>query len=114
MNFGKMVYEKNKKGRDQKKKSTKGSSKSKEIKFHANIDSHDYNIKLNHIRGFLEKGFKVKVSLFFRGREVRNKDQGMVLMMKVLGDIEDIGSAESQPKLVGRNIGMYLAPISTK
>ena len=114
MNYGKFVYEKNKRGRDQKKKQVKTSSKSKEIKFHANIDIHDYNIKVNHIKGFLKKGFKVKVSLFFRGREMRNKDQGLDLMKRIGEDIGDLGTMESAPRLVGRNMGMHLAPISSK
>ena len=114
MNYGKFVYERNKRGRDQRKKQIKTGSKSKEIKFHANIDPHDYAIKVNHIRSFLQKGFKVKVSLFFRGREVRNKEIGMELMNKIGKDIEDVGTMESAPRLVGRNVGMYLAPISQK
>ncbi len=112
MNFGKYRYERKRRGREQKKK--QASHKSKEIKFHANIDPHDYGIKLNHIRGFLEKGHKVKVSLFFRGREMRNTEHGMELMTKVVKDIADIGMAEAQPRRVGRNIGMYLSPLSHK
>ena len=114
MNYGKFVYERNKRGRDHKKKQVKTGSKSKEIKFHANIDAHDYMIKVNHIRNFLKKGFKVKVSLFLRGREVRNKEIGVELMNKVGKEIEDLGTVESQPRLIGRNVGMYLAPISQK
>ena len=114
MNYGKFVYERNKRGRDHKKKQVKTGSKSKEIKFHANIDPHDYMIKVNHIKNFLRKGFKVKVSLFLRGREVRNKDMGVELMNRVGKEIEEVGTVESQPRLVGRNVGMYLAPISQK
>ena len=114
MNFGKYVYEKNKRGRDQKKKQTRTSSKTKEIKFHANIDTHDYNIKLSHIKNFLSKGFKVKASLFFRGREMKNTDKGMDLMVRIGDDITEVGSVESTPRLIGRNIHMLLAPISHK
>ena len=114
MNYGKFVYERNKRGRDHKKKQVKTGSKSKEIKFHANIDPHDYMIKVNHIKNFLRKGYKVKVSLFLRGREVRNKDIGVELMNRIGKEIEEVGTVESQPRLVGRNVGMYLAPISQK
>ena len=114
MNFGKFIYEKNKRGRDQKKKQTRTASKTKEIKFHANIDIHDYQIKLNHIKGFLEKGHKVKASLFFRGREMKNTEKGMELMSRIGDDIVDVGSVEARPRLIGRNIHMLLAPISHK
>ena len=114
MNYGKFVYERNKRGRDQRKKSAKTANKSKEIKFHANIDPHDYKIKLNQIRGFLQKGFKVKASLFFRGREMRNKELGLDLMTRVGKDVEDVATIESAPRLVGRNVGMFLAPLSKK
>ena len=114
MNFGKFVYEKNKRGRDHRKKQIKTGSKSKEVKFHANIDPHDYQIKLNHIKNFLQKGYKVKISLFLRGREMRNKDIGIELMKKIEVDIQGVGVTESAPRMVGRNVGMYLAPVSQK
>ncbi len=114
MNFGKFVFEKKKRFREQHKKQRQASHKNKEIKFHANIDVHDYSIKMKHIRAFLEKGYKVKVSLFFRGREMRNKQKGMELMERIADEIQEIGTLDSRPRLVGRNIGMYLAPISHK
>ena len=112
MNFGKYIYEKNKQVRDQKKKHVK--QKSKEIKFHPNIDQHDYMIKLNHMRKFLEHGCRVKVSLFFRGREMKNKEKGMALMERVRDHINDIGVVDSEPRLVGRNISMQIVPLSNK
>ena len=114
MNFGKHVYEKKKLVRDQRKKQVKTGSKTKELKFHANIDTHDYEIKLNHIKGFLKKGYKVKVSLFFRGREMRNTEHGMKFMINLGKEIQDVGNIESNPRLIGRNIGMLLIPISQK
>ncbi len=112
MNYGKFTYEKKKQVRGQKKKQHK--QKNKEIKFHANIDPHDYEIKVNRIKHFLQKGCRVKVSLFFRGRELRNTEKGMELMEQVKSDITSLGVVDSQPKMVGRNISMHIVPISHK
>jgi translation initiation factor IF-3 len=112
MNFGKHQYEQKRKMRDQRKKQV--TQKNKEIKFHANIDQHDYDIKLNRIVAFLKKGNRVKVSLFFRGREVTHRDIGMLLMERVAEEIEVYGVAENRPRMIGRSIVMFLNPNSAK
>jgi translation initiation factor IF-3 len=112
MNFGKHQYEQKRKMRDQKKKQV--TQKNKEIKFHANIDQHDYEIKLNRIVAFLKKGNRVKVSLFFRGREMTHREIGMQLMERVSEEIEVYGIAENRPRMIGRSIVMFLNPNSAK
>ncbi len=112
MNFGKYLYRKNKRDKDQKKKQF--SQKNKEIKFHPTIDPHDYQIKLKHIRGFLEKSFKVKIAMVFRGREMNNSELGVTLMNKIVADLSDIGVVEVQPKRFGRNITMFMGPLQQK
>ncbi len=82
----------------------------KEIQLHPNVGDHDYQVKLHRLLSFLEEGHRVKVSLFFRGRENAHKDLGFVLMNRVLGDISEIGVAEQAPKLMGRNILMIVMP----
>lgn len=108
MDYGKFQYEEKKKKREQRKKSH--TTKLKEIQFHPNIDEHDYQTKLNHIIDFLKKGCKVKVSVFFRGREMAHKDIGRDLMDRVLNDLGDMASVDTPPRSMGRNILMYITP----
>ena len=109
---GKMQYEQAKKEKDSKK--TSGASKAtklKEMQFHLNIDPHDYGIKLKRAEGFMWKGMKVKFSLYLRGRENLHKNLAEDLMRKVRSDMAHIGVADQDPKLVGKSIGMMLAPL---
>lgn len=108
MNFGKYVYEKNKREREQKRKQSV--QKIKEVKFHANIDPHDYGIKLNHILEFLEKGYRVKISLFFRGREMAHREIGMELIDRIVLSVAEHGIIESKPRMQGRVVSLQLAP----
>ncbi len=112
MDFKKRQYDAKKAQREAKKKQTV--SKLKEVKFRANIDSNDYNIKMNRMEGFLNKGYKVKVSLMLRGREMGFKDKAMELMRKVAVESKSFGELESAPKMVGRNIHMVIGSISRK
>jgi len=108
MDFGKFRYEQARKEREARKH--QHATKVKELKFHANISEHDYGVKLRRIREFLEENIRVKISLFFRGREMAHMDIGQALMKRLLGDCSEIGHAEMEPKLIGRSIHMMLAP----
>lgn len=110
MDFGKFQYEEKKKKREQRKKTH--TSKLKEIQFHPNIDDHDYKTKVNHIIAFLEKGYKVKVSVFFRGREMAHREIGRELLQQVIKDTEQVAGIDTPPRSAGRNILMFLAPKS--
>lgn len=105
--YGKYKYEQEKKERESRKHHHGG--KLKEIKLRLNIDSHDYETKLNHMRDFLADGMKVKVSLFFRGRENAHPELGQQLMQRVIKDLEGTGHAEVPPKQMGKSIHMMLA-----
>jgi translation initiation factor IF-3 len=94
MNFGKYIYEKNKRERDQKRKQQQ--HKVKEVKFHANIDPHDYEIKRDHIIAFLEKSHRVKVSLVMRGREMAHKELGLTLMRRLVEELREHATAHPQ------------------
>ena len=107
--YGKYKYEQEKKERESRKHHHAG--KLKEIKLRLNIDDHDYNTKLNHIRDFLAEGMKVKVSLYFRGRENAHPEYGDVLMKRVIRDLEGAGHAEVPPRQMGKSIHMMLAPV---
>lgn len=108
MNFSKFVYEQNKRKKDQRKKQQ--SHRIKELQFHANIDDHDYQIKLRHILDFMEKGHKVKISLRFRGREMAHREIGMQLMERVVAEIGERAVLEAPPRIMGRTVNMLLAP----
>ena len=106
--YGKYKYEQEKKERESRKHHHGG--KLKEIKLRLNIDDHDYNTKLNHMKEFLAEGMKVKVSLFFRGRENAHPEYGQDLMQRVIRDLEGTGHAEVPPRQMGKSIHMMLAP----
>jgi translation initiation factor IF-3 len=108
MNFGKFQYTESRKQRQGRKKGQQ--HKLKEIKFHPNIDKHDYETKLGHAIAFLEKGYKVKVSMFFRGREMAHRELGMELMKRVCQDVAEHASIETPARMQGRSIIMFLAP----
>jgi translation initiation factor IF-3 len=107
--FGKYKYEQTKREREARKHQHAG--KLKEIKLRLNIDPHDYQTKINHMREFLQEGMKVKVSVFFRGRENAHPELGDKLMQKVIADVQGIGRAEVMPKFMGRSIHMLLGPM---
>ena len=102
MDYGKFKYEENQRAKQTRK--NQGSVVLKEIKFHSNVDEHDYATKVSHIRGFLEKGNRVKASLFFRGRENEHRDLGYKLFNRLVKDCEQFGVPESPPRLFGNNL----------
>jgi translation initiation factor IF-3 len=109
MDYGKYKYEQEKRDREARKHQQ--GTKIKEIKLRVSIDPHDYQIKLNHMRAFLTDNIRVKVSLFFRGRENAHPEAGERLMQQVIADLQGCGRAELPPRQIGRSIHMLLAPV---
>ena len=107
VDFGKYRYELSK--QDKEKKSAAG--KLKEIKFRVNIDDHDYHTKVRRAEEFLDKGYKLKIHLQFRGREMAHQELGMALMQRVKADLSTMAHVEMEPRLVGKSIGMTLSPL---
>lgn len=107
--YGKFKYELEKKEREARKH--QHADKLKEIKLRLNIDEHDYETKLNHMRTFLQDGIKVKVSLFFRGREQAHPEFGDQLMQRVVNDLNGVSHVDVPPKMQGRSIHMLLGPV---
>jgi len=107
MDFGKYVYEEQKKHSHA--KST--ASKIKEIEFTARIEPHDFNTKLRHAEEFLDHGNKVKLRLKFRGREMAHPEIGFAMMKKALGELETMGHPDAEPKLNGKQINVMLTPL---
>jgi len=113
MDYGKYKYEMAKKEKSARRNQA-AASKVKEVKFHANVADHDYQTKVRHIRDFLGEGHRVKVSLWFRGRENTHQEFGYEVMKRVVQDCSDISQMEQSPQLFGRNLIMRLAPRSGK
>ena len=107
MNYGKYKFEQAKKEKEAKKKQKV--LELKEIRITPNIEEHDFNFKAKNIRKFLQEGNKVKITVRFRGREVKNAQAGEKALKKFIEDLEDIAQVEKQPKLEGRNMFTILA-----
>lgn len=108
LDYGKFMYEESKK----KKTSTSHSApKLKEVKFRVRTDQHDYMIKVRHAEEFLFKGNKVKLSLMFRGREQEYKELGVETIQRAANDLTHVGSIDSPPKLMGRNVTAVISPL---
>ena len=82
----------------------------KEVRLTPNIDDHDFNTKVNQAMKFLKSGDKVKVSVRFRGREITHSALGKDLLVKFRDMVEEVGSADKDIKLEGRNMAMILVP----
>jgi len=108
MDFAKYKYEQEKKEREAKRHHRH--AQLKEIRLSPRIDNHDYQIKLKHIQEFLEKGHKVRVRMFFRGREVAHQEIGRKLIDRLITDVEKLGKVEREPHLLGRALILVLGP----
>ena len=112
VDFGKFRYEQAKKHKGDGKQSV--ASKIKELKFHVNIGEHDYSNKLKHATEFLQKGMRVKVSLYFRGREMAYQEFGTQLIKRVLNDVSSFAHCDAPPRLLGKNLHVLLIPGKAK
>ncbi len=108
MDFGKHLFEQNKKAQSAKRKQKQVHVK--EIKFRPGTDDGDYQIKLRKLIHFLEIGDKTKVTLRFRGREMAHKELGAQLLTRVRDDLEEFGVVEQIPQMEGRQMVMVIAP----
>ena len=110
MDFSKYKYDQEKKERRVKK--NQKITHLKQIRLKPHIDEHDYQVKLRQAIAFLNKKDKVKVNLFFRGREMSFKEKGRVLLERMVQDLTEYGQTESHPRLEGRVMSVTLAPKS--
>jgi translation initiation factor IF-3 len=109
MDWGKHRFEANKKARDARKKETRISVK--QVKLRPNINQHDLETKLKHAKRFLATGDKVKVTIMFRGRDLRRPENGRKLLDKVIALLEDSAIVESAPSgIVNRDMTMVVGP----
>ena len=108
MDFGKYLYEQDKKERAAKKHQKVITVK--EVKFRINVDEHDYEFKKNHVLRFLDDGDKVKATIFFRGREMTHTNLGRQILDRLIKDIGDKGIVEFRPRMEGNTLHAILAP----
>lgn len=108
IDFSKFKYDEEKKEREAKKHQKQ--TKFKEIRLKPNIDDHDYETKLKQVISFLKKKDKVKINLFFRGRQMEHLDLGRKVLDKFILDLADYGQAEKMPVLEGRIMYFVISP----
>jgi translation initiation factor IF-3 len=108
MDYGKFLYQQEKKDRENKKNQKQ--IVVKEVKFRINVDEHDYQTKKNHVLRFLDEGDKVKATIFFRGREMTRQMLGREILERLIKDISDKGIVEFRPRQEGNTLHLILAP----
>ena len=109
MDYKKFLYEQKKREKTLKSKAAKVVVK--EIRFGPNTDNHDYNFKKKHAEKFLKEGAKLKAFVFFKGRSIIFKEKGQILLLRLAQDLEKLGKVEQMPKLEGKRMIMFIAPI---
>ncbi len=112
MDFGKWKYENQKKDKESKKRQT--IVVIKEVQFRPRTEDHDLNVKLRNARRFLLDGNKVKANLRFSGREMAHQEQGLKLLKRVIGLLDDVAVVETSPKREGRQMFVLFAPDAAK
>ncbi|MEK6534815.1 MAG: translation initiation factor IF-3 [Thermodesulfobacteriota bacterium] len=108
MDYGKFRYQQSKKVQVSKKSQTV--IQVKEIRLRPKTEEHDLEVKVKHVRKFLEQHNKVKISMMFRGREIAYTDIGRKIMEDIKNTLADGCVIDQQPKLEGRNMIMILSP----
>ncbi len=111
LDYGKYLYQQNKKQHDAKKKQKQ--IQVKEVKFRPKTEEHDYQFKKKHIVRFLGDGDKVKATIMFRGREMAHPDYGRRILERLKQELLEAALVESDARMEGRFLFMILAPKKT-
>ncbi|MEO8691186.1 MAG: translation initiation factor IF-3 [Candidatus Saccharimonas sp.] len=106
VDWGKFQYQKMKE--QQKNRRSNKATELKQMRFGLKIGANDLEIKLRKIRSFLAEGHKVKVLIFFRGREMAHKELGYVLIDRVINALEEEAILEQKPVMAGRNLSIVI------
>lgn len=106
IDWGKFQYQKMKE--QQKNRKSSKQSELKQMRFGLKIGSGDLEIKLRKIRGFLAEGHKVRIQIFYRGRENAHKELGYTMIEKLAGLLEEESVVEQQPQMAGRNLSIVI------
>lgn len=108
MDYGKYRYAEQKKKAEARKKQKV--IEVKEIKMRPGIDKNDYDVKMRHVREFLEEGDWVKITMRFRGREMLHQDLGMTVLERVRNELAEQAKVHQSPRMEGRQLIMIVAP----
>lgn len=108
MDYGKFKFEQAKREKEAKK--NQKVIEIKEVRLSLNIDTNDFNTKVNRAIKFLEAGDKVKAALRFRGREMAHPELGVNIMQRFTDAVAAVGVVEKQPKMEGRSMVMFVSP----
>lgn len=108
MDFGKFLFEQNKKAHAAKRKQKQ--IHIKEVKFRPGTEEGDYQVKLRNLIRFLTEGDKAKVTMRFRGRELAHQEIGREFLQRIQQDLSQVGQVEQQPLMEGRQMVMMFAP----
>ena len=112
IDYGKFLYELQKKEKIQKKNQVQ--QQMKEVRFKWRTATHDFNFKVKHARAFVEEGNKVKASVMFRGREITHHEIGKVLLEKFIEAMQDVAKIDQSLKMEGKNLSVIMAPDKVK
>lgn len=112
IDYGKFRYDQTKREKESKK--AQHQVKIKEIKVKPNIDEHDFMTKSKQARTFIEKGHKVKIACFFRGREMAFPQLGERVIQRMCEELQDVAQVESASKMMGRSMIVVLNPHTPK
>ncbi|MCF8304847.1 MAG: translation initiation factor IF-3 [Ignavibacteriales bacterium] len=112
IDYGKFVYELQKKEKLQRK--NQQTSILKEIRLHPNTDTHDFEFKARHAINFVEEGNKVKVAVIFKGRELTYKEHGEELLKRFIEKMTEVAKVEQDINFEGRTMTVILAPLKSK
>jgi translation initiation factor IF-3 len=110
MDYGKWLYQQKRKTRDSHKKTQRHVGTLKEIRLRPETDKHDLEIKLNHGKEFLEKGYKVQFTMFFRGRQMLHVEQGYNVLNQIVEALQNLAKVERPTAMTGRRITLLLVP----
>ncbi len=108
VDLGKFLYERTKKEKEARKKQLK--VEMKQMRYRLKIDKNDLDTKNKKVRKFLEAGNRVKLEIWFRGREMAHTEKGFELTKRIVEALSEAGKLVSEPKLAGRNLIFYLEP----
>ena len=106
VDWGKFQYQKMKEL--QKNRKTNKQGELKQMRFGLKIGQGDLDIKLRKIRGFLGEGHKVRIQIFYRGREMAHKELGFVMIERIITLLEDDAILEQKPQMAGRNLSIVV------
>lgn len=112
IDYGKFIYELQKKEKLQKKNQQQ--QQVKEVRFKWRTQTHDFNFKVRHAREFIREGNKVKASVMFRGREITHTDIGRELLERFIAELTDVAKVDAPLRMEGKSLSVVLSPDKTK